>query len=170
MGRRPVEDDQEEEERGQGEVPRRRRPADDRRDRPRCPADHDVLRGRALQVPRVDDHVEEVPEDGEECRENVREAREDDEREGRECEPELERTLRRDASGCHRSPVRAAHVLVDIPVEDVVESGGAATGERKAAKDGCEKAGRGKPSAPTKVPPAAVSRSSTMILGFVSVT
>ena len=105
-------------------------------------ADHDVLGGRALQVARVDDHVEDVSEHGEQRRRHVREARQDDERERRQREPELERALRRDATGGDRSPVGSAHVLVDVAVEDVVERRGTAAGEREAAQHRGEEAER----------------------------
>ena len=139
MGRRPVEDDQEEEQRRQREVARRRRPADDRGHGAGRSADDDVLRRRALEPARVDDHVEEpFPKTASSAARHVREARQHDERERRQREPELEGALGRDAAGGDGPPVGALHVLVDVAVEDVVQRRGATAGEREAAEHGRE--------------------------------
>ena len=129
--RRPEEDDQEEEERRHGQIPGRRGPADQRRHRAGSPADDDVLRRRALQPARVDEHVEQVPHEREHGGQDVDEAREQDERESREREPELERVLGRDAIGGDRPPRSAPHRAVDVAVEDVVERARAAAGQRE---------------------------------------
>src|SRR6266540_4024131 len=82
--RRPEEDDQEQEQRRQRQAPRHGRPADERRHRAGRAADNDVLRRRALEPARVDEHVEEVPDQGEHGRQHVHARGEQHEREGRE--------------------------------------------------------------------------------------
>ena len=70
--------------------------------------DDDVLRRRALQPARVDEHVEEVAREREQRGRQVDERVEQDERESREREPEFERALRRHAAGCDRAAARCA--------------------------------------------------------------
>ena len=80
----------------------RAREADQRRHRAGGAADHDVLRGRPLQPPRVDEHVEEVPGEREQRGRQVDERVEQDERERRQRQAELERArggTRPDATG-----------------------------------------------------------------------
>ena len=122
MRRRPEEDDQEEPERGQRQVAGRGGEADERRHRPGGAADDDVLHRRALQIARVDDDVEEVPDEREHRCQHVDGACEQRERERREDEAELERPRGRHAARGDRSLLGArSHQPVDVGVEDVVE-------------------------------------------------
>ena len=144
MRRRPEEDDQEEPERRQAEVPGGGGVADERRYRAGGAADDDVLRRRALQPARVDEHVEEVPDESERGGQDVDGAREQDEGERREDEPELERARRRHAARGDRALLRPlAHQPVDVRVEHVVERAGAAAREREADHRGDEEVERG---------------------------
>src|SRR5258708_9548536 len=59
------------------QVPRRGRPADQRRNGSRVTADDDVLRRRPLQPARVDEHVEEIPREGERRGQDIHRARKD---------------------------------------------------------------------------------------------
>ena len=127
----PEEDDREEQERRDCDVAGGRRPADQRRDRAGGAADDDVLGRRALQPARVDEDVEEVAGQREQCGEHVDEAREQYERERREREPELERPRRHDTLGCDGTAVGTTHVPVDVAVEHVVERARTAAGERQ---------------------------------------
>ena len=130
-GRRPEEDDEEERERRQRERAGSGRPADERWHGARRAADDDVLRRRALEPARVDEHVEEVAHEGEHGRQDVHRAGEQRERERRQREAELERVLGREAVRRHGAPARAlAHQPVDVAVEHVVE------GARAAAREG----------------------------------
>ena len=106
-------------------------------------ADDDVLWRGSLQPARVDEHVEEIPEDGEQSGQDVHEARQHDERERGQRQPELERPLRRDAAGRDGPAVGAAHVLVDVGVENVVQSRGSAARERQPAECRGDEAQRG---------------------------
>ncbi len=135
MRRRPEEDDQEEQQRRQRQRAGRGRPADDRRNRPGRAADDDVLRRRALQPAGVDEDVERAADERHHRGEQVDPAREHDERERQQREPELERPRGSDATRGDRPRLRPlAHELVDVRVEHVVQRGGAAAGEREPAE------------------------------------
>ena len=71
VGRRPVEDDGEQVDRGQVEPAGHRRPAHQRRKGAGRAADHDVLRARPLEPDGVDEHVEQEPAQGEPRAERV---------------------------------------------------------------------------------------------------
>jgi hypothetical protein len=90
---------------------------------------------------RVDEDVEETAREREDRCEDVHEAGEDDEGEGGEREPELEGALHRHAARRDRTLVGAAHVHVDVAVEDVVQRTGAPAGEREAGHRRGEEAG-----------------------------
>ena len=98
--RRPVEDDQEEQDRRQSRCrPVAGRPADERRKRARGAADHDVLRRPALEPARVDEDVEVVADEREHRGEHVRRVREQRERERRRAPaPNPSAARRRDPS------------------------------------------------------------------------
>src|SRR3989441_1160840 len=93
-----------------------------------APGDDDVLRGRPLEPERIDEDVEERPGDRERGGEQVRKEREHDERDDVERDPPGDRQARRDAMRRQRPVSRAAHPLVEVAVEIVVE------GRRPAAR------------------------------------
>ena len=127
MRGRPEEHDCEEDEGGQRQVPGRRRPADERRDRACSSADDDVLRRRAFEEARVDEDVEEVAREREDRGQDVDDTGKEHEREGRQGEAELEGIRRRHSSRGYRAGACAlAHQPVDIGVEHVVQGAGAA--------------------------------------------
>ena len=142
--RRPDEDDREEEQRRDSDVPGRGGPAHERRHGAGSSADHDVLRSRPLQPARVDDDVEQTAHQGEDGREDVHRAREQDEGERQQREPELERPARRHPARRDRArPRPLAHQRVDVPVEHVVEGRRTAAGEREPHHRGHGKARSG---------------------------
>ncbi len=144
MRRCPEEDDPEHHERGPAEVARGARVADERRHGARGAADHDVLRRRPLQPARVDEDVEEIAAEREQRGGEVHQRVEQNERERRERDPELERELGGDPSRGDRALGGSlAHQLVDVAVEVVVERRRAAAGERETHHRHCEHAPRG---------------------------
>jgi hypothetical protein len=136
--RRPEEDDQEQVERRQRQIPRCRRPADEWWNGARRAADDDVLRRRALQPPRVHQHVEQVPDEGENCGEHVDDRGQQDERERRERKAKLKRKLRAHPPVRNGSPRGPAHRAVDVAVEHVVQRARAPTGEAEADERRCQ--------------------------------
>jgi hypothetical protein len=111
----------------------RRGVAHERRHGARDAAEDDVLRPATLQVAGVDDDVEEIADEREHRRQEVRGRCQQRERRRREREPELERARRREPAGRHRARRRPRpHQLVDVAVEHVVERSGAAARESEA--------------------------------------
>ena len=76
MGRRPVEDEREQDERGHTDVARDRRPPDHWRQGTRRTPDDDVLRRASLQEGRIDDDVEGDGKQRQECGQEVDERHE----------------------------------------------------------------------------------------------
>ncbi len=73
------------------------------------------------------------------------------------------------AAGRDRTAVGAAHVDVDVAIHVVVERARAAAGQREAGHRGDIRRPTGRPPAATNMPHSAVSKSSDMIRGLVSV-
>ena len=141
MRRRPVEDDQEEEERRQREVARRSGPADERRHRAGGPADDDVLRGRALELARVDEHVEEFPASASSAARTLTKLASTTKESAESARPNSSAragATRPEATG--RRSVRVRMWTVDVAVEHVVQGAGAAAREGEPAERGGEKA------------------------------
>ncbi len=95
MRRRPEEDDQEQQDRLDRQRTRRRRPRHHRRQRAGGAADHDVLRGPALQPHRVDHDIEEDREGQQRAGKPVDEDAERHHREERQRQAEGQRLGRR---------------------------------------------------------------------------
>ena len=132
MGRRPVEDDREQDERREGHRAGDRGPTDDRRQRAGRAADDDVLRGRPLEHDRVDDDVEGDRQQGQEGGHEVDEPGHHDERDRAEDDPEDDRPLGLDLVGRQRPAAGPDHELVDVAVEVAVDRVRAASGQRAA--------------------------------------
>ena len=171
MRRRPDEDDREEEQRRDPDVPGRRGPADERRHGARGAADHDVLRRRALQPARVDDDVEEAADEREDRGEDVDRAREQNEGERQQREPELERPARGtrpDATGRAfvRSPISGSMSRSSTWLSADAPPQASARPDHR----GNARPVPGQPRAPAIIPQKPVISRSDMIRGFVSAT
>ncbi len=132
MGRRPVEDEGEEEERGDLHAPGHRRPADDRRERARSAPDHDVLGRGALQDHRVDDDVEGDGQQRQEGRDEVHEVGKQGDRDDPQHDPEDDRLLGLDRLRRERPAPGPRHEEVDVAIEVLVDRVGAPGGQRPA--------------------------------------
>ena len=130
--RRPHEDDEEQQQRVRLDAAGHRGPSQHRRRRPGRAADHDVLRGRALQPHGVDDRVADQRAEGQHGGQQVDQERE--QRHGRHSQHrgEDERLALGQGAARQRPRPRARHLLVDAPVEHVVDGGRAGGGERDA--------------------------------------
>ena len=114
----------------------RRRPADHRRQRARGAADHDVLRGRALQPDRIDHHVEEDREGEQRRRKQIDQQSQRHDRENRQREAETRRLAGRDAAARYRPAGSARHARVDVGVVPHVERAGGAGADGDAQQRG----------------------------------
>ena len=132
MRRRPVEDDQEQQESGQRHVAGDRGPADHRRECTRRAADDDVRRRAALQHHRVDDDVEPDREQRQERGDEVDGPGHQADRDRAEHDPEDDRALGRHRACRQRPAAGAGHELVDVALEVLVDRVRGAGRERAA--------------------------------------
>jgi hypothetical protein len=131
---RPEEDHEEQHDRGPGELVGDGGPADERGKAAGRAAPDDVLGGPALEDHRVADDVEHVGSERETGREPVDEQAEPDGGDDPEHETEHQGRPGRHLMPWQRTPGRAAHLGVDVGVEDAVECVGA-TRRQGAADD-----------------------------------
>ena len=126
MRRRPVEDDEEQVDRGEIDRSCHRSPPDERRECSSGSADDDVLRRRSLQPAGVDKDVEIESTQCEQSGEDVGEARQQERRRCGERHAKSE-----DCSGSHspagnRTQLGARHLRIDVAIEIHVDRVGAA--------------------------------------------
>ena len=127
MGRRPVEDDREQVDRGPRQRAAGRGPADQRRHRAGGAADHDVLWGAALQPDRVHADVADEPAQRQRGGQQVHGQRQQHERQrAQSTNPNDQRGAGRDPARRDRPRGGAAHLGVDVAVVVVVDRAGAA--------------------------------------------
>ena len=141
MGRRPQEDDGEQDHRAQADVAGGGGPADHRRQCPRGAADDDVLRRAPFQPYGIDKDVIEDRQRQQRRRDGIDQHRHRGHRTGSERDAEDQRFLRLQPPG-REGPVHGPpHVQVDVAVVPHVDGARRAGAERD-AEDG-EKAGQG---------------------------
>ena len=136
MRRGPEEDDEEQQQRLDRQRTGRRRPGHHRRQRAGGAADHDVLRGPALQPHGVDHRIEEDGEGEQRARHPVDQDAERHHREEGERDAEGERLSLRDASARDRPVGGARHQRVDIALIGHVERAGGPGADRDAQDRG----------------------------------
>ena len=150
------------------DLARDRRPAQHRRHRAGCSADHDVLRRRGLQEHRVDDGVADEGREGEPHRQLVHVAVQEHEPEPAHDAGKGERRKRGELAARQRPPPRAGHQRVDFLLDETVDRGRRAGDERDADRREEHDARRRKPGVDRNMPMTAQKTINDTTRGFVS--
>ena len=128
----PDEDDEEQQQRVRFDGVGDRRPAEHRGCSARSAADHDVLRGRALEEHGVDDGIADQRGEGQHRSERVDEPPQHQHRRHAEHAGEHQRLVRLETAGRQRSATGTRHLFVDLAVEHVVDGGCTTCSQRDA--------------------------------------